>query len=285
VNAAENGNNLSTLYDDNNTLAQQLKTVALLISGGLQTKVFVVRIGGFDTHANQVVGGETSTGQHANLLGQLSDAIYAFQDDLEKLGVEKRVVGMTFSEFGRQIAANDSLGTDHGTAAPLFVFGSCVQGGVIGQNPVINQQVSPQEGVAMQHDFRRIYASILKEWFDATDVEAQQLLSGDFETLNLIEGCDATTGVQDSYEAYSEHTKVYPNPIDGGGFVEFHSNGDWVRISLYDALGRKAGVIAERYFDPGEHSVPFDLRSHPKGNYHVRLQARTWQSAKTVVRQ
>jgi uncharacterized protein (DUF1501 family) len=285
VGAAEQGNNLSTLYDDQNTLAQQLKTVALLISGGLKTKVFVVRIGGFDTHANQVQAGGPGVGSHANLLGQLSDAIYAFQDDLQKLGLEKQVVGMTFSEFGRQIKANDSLGTDHGTAAPLFVFGSCVQGGIIGENPVINQQLQPQEGVAMQHDFRSVYASLLREWFDASDLEAQELLSVDFPALNLIEGCDSTTGIEDAYETHSEHTKVYPNPIASNGFVDFRSHGDWVRISLYDALGRKTGVIAERYFEQGDHSVPFDLRKYPKGSYHVRLEARTWQTAKTVVRQ
>src|SRR5690606_33177448 len=125
VGAAEKGANLSTLYADNNQLAQQLKTVALLISGGLKTKVYVVRIGGFDTHANQVQDGGPTTGQHANLLELLSDAIHAFHDDLKRLGVDKRVIGMTFSEFGRQIAANNSLGTDHGTAAPLFLFGSC----------------------------------------------------------------------------------------------------------------------------------------------------------------
>jgi uncharacterized protein (DUF1501 family) len=135
-NAAGKGKNLSTLYPTagSNTLADQMKIVAQLISGGLKTRIYVVSLGGFDTHSGQVVAGATETGTHATLMGRISGAITAFMDDAKLQVFESRVLGMTFSEFGRRIKSNASTGTDHGTAAPLFVFGAGVQGGILGTN-------------------------------------------------------------------------------------------------------------------------------------------------------
>ena len=283
VGAANNGMNLSPLYADNNALAQQLKTVALLISGGLQTRVYVVRIGGFDTHANQVAQGETASGQHANLLGQLSDAIHAFQDDLYRLGVDKRVLGMTFSEFGRQIASNDSLGTDHGTGAPLFVFGSCVQGGVLGENPAISSTPEPQAGVAMQYDFRDIYASILREWFKVPDQNVVDLLNGEFAPLGLTEDCEVVSATGEVGDIRSQ-VSVYPNPASGNPTLRFYSEGDSIRIGLYDQLGRRIALLSEKYFERGEHILTIPMEQYPKGSYYVRIETRTWNVAKAVVR-
>lgn len=287
VTAANKGNNLSTLYNANSSLAQQLKTVALLISGGLQTRVYVVRIGGFDTHANQVQANSSVTGSHAILLQDLSDAIHAFQDDLQKLGLEKRVLGLTFSEFGRQIAANDSFGTDHGTAAPLFVFGACVQGGIIGENPNINAQLEPQEGVAMQQDFRSIYTSVLREWFGVTEPELNVLIPGQFPQLHLTTACAISSGIGDNLPEVKPQydiSTVFPNPVNGNGNIQFPSGGEWTRISLYDQFGRKVSVIAERYFEKGFHTVSFDMRTHPTGSYYIRLETRTRQETVPVVR-
>jgi len=131
--AAEGGVNMAT-YPEDNSIAQQLKIVAQLISGGLGTSIYIISQSGYDTHADQVAEGDTTTGDHAELLKTLSNAVAAFQQDVELLGINERVVGMTFSEFGRRIRSNDSLGTDHGTAAPMFVFGSCINPTILGQN-------------------------------------------------------------------------------------------------------------------------------------------------------
>ena len=100
---------------------EALAIIARLVSGGLATKIYKVSLGNFDTHGNQAV-------THTRLLKTLGDGIATFQADLEQLGLEDRVVGMTYSEFGRRVDDNGP-GTDHGTAAPHFVFGANVDGG------------------------------------------------------------------------------------------------------------------------------------------------------------
>jgi uncharacterized protein (DUF1501 family) len=117
--AATKGNNLAT-YPSGNSLADQLKIVARLVSGGLKTRVYMVAYGGFDNHSSQVNATDTTTGTHANLLQNVSDAIRIFMNDLKALGVDNRVVGMTFSEFGRRIKSNSSLGTDHGACCSII---------------------------------------------------------------------------------------------------------------------------------------------------------------------
>ena len=163
------GSNASTLYNEGDTLAQKLKLIAKLIKGGLRTKIYVVSLGGFDTHADQVVDGETTNGVHAELLKSLSEGIYAFQEDLKALGLLERVAGMTYSEFGRRIRSNFSNGTDHGTAAPLILFGSCVLPTIHGDNPEITEDVDAQEGLPMQYDFRSVYGSVLADWFEVDE--------------------------------------------------------------------------------------------------------------------
>ncbi len=189
--AANAGNNLSPKWNNLDTeLAQKLKNVARLISGGLQTKIYIVQIGGFDTHDNQVVGGATTTGIHNELLRELSDAICAFQDDLNLLNVSYRVIGMTYSEFGRRIRSNSALGTDHGTAAPMFLFGSCVENQILGDHPIIDTQVGIDEGVPMQFDFRNVYGTILSQWLGAGETEVMNIIFPEFQSLPLFkQGC------------------------------------------------------------------------------------------------
>ncbi|MBS1664481.1 MAG: DUF1501 domain-containing protein [Bacteroidetes bacterium] len=188
--AAQRVTKQSDLYPaaGKNPLADQLKIVARLIAGGLRTRFYLVSMGGFDTHAKQTDTTDTTTGAHARLLARLSEAIHAFQDDLEQLKVDDRVVAMTFSEFGRRIQSNASGGTDHGAAAPVFVFGSTVQGGMIGSNPVWPEKLTVNENIALQHDFRAIYNSLLEKWFLADSSEAESILLKEYPLLPIIRG-------------------------------------------------------------------------------------------------
>jgi uncharacterized protein (DUF1501 family) len=169
-----------------NPLADQLKIVARLIAGGLKTRFYLVGMGGFDTHAKQADATDTTTGSHAKLLARLSEAIYAFQDDLGGLQIEDRVIGMTFSEFGRRIQSNASGGTDHGAAAPVFIFGGNVQGGIIGHNPTWPDKLTVNDNLAMQYDFRCIYSTLLEKWFGSNEAAAETVLFKSYAPLPFI---------------------------------------------------------------------------------------------------
>jgi len=276
--ASDLGNNLANYPDED--LAQQLKIVARLISGGLQTSIYTVNIGGFDTHANQVANGNTQAGTHANLLQTLSDAITAFQSDLEQLGVDQRVLGMTYSEFGRQIKSNNSLGTDHGTAAPLFVFGSCVNPTIIGSNYEIPDVVEDQAGVPMQYDFRSVYGSILMDWFDVEESQVQNLLFDDFQHLNIVQACTVNTDDPKIISPIQSYN--YPNPFDNWTTIHFTSTGGNYKISIFDTLGHEIKVVSNRNFPTGDHQVQADLSAFPAGMYHYRIVSRDSQETKNL---
>jgi uncharacterized protein (DUF1501 family) len=169
-----------------NPLADQLKVVAELINAGLQTPVYMVDLKGFDTHAEQVSASDTTKGSHANLLKNLSQAITCFWDDMNHIGRENDVAGMVFSEFGRRIISNNSLGTDHGAAQPLLFFGSGLNGDIIGKNPSIPDKVTVDNNIEMQYDFRNIYSSILNGWFNVSETEVKDVLFETFPKVNIF---------------------------------------------------------------------------------------------------
>ncbi|BAV06375.1 Uncharacterized conserved protein, DUF1501 family [Filimonas lacunae] len=169
-----------------NALADQLKIVARLIAGGLQTKIYLVSLGGFDIHSSQVISKDTTTGTHAVVLKKLSDAVYAFMKDLDYLKVGDKVMGVTFSEFGRRIRSNASGGTDHGAAAPVFYFGNKVKGTIVGKNPTLPEHATENDNIAMQHDFRSLYATLLQQWLKLSPAQSEQVLYGKFPLLPIV---------------------------------------------------------------------------------------------------
>lgn len=281
--AANLGTNLVD-YPEDNELAQQLKNVALLIGGGLQTKVYIVSLGGFDNHANQVVEGETNTGEHAELLRTLSDAMAAFQADLVAQGLDERVFSMTFSEFGRRIRSNESLGTDHGTAAPILLFGSCVNPQIFGENPEISADVSNTEGVPMQHDFRDIYGSVLMDWFGVSETDVQNLLYGNFTYLPIIQGCSVTSNGPDLTTEIEIKMNCFPNPCRNQLNVTFESMDEWGRLSIFDNIGSEVKTVFSKKLLPGTHHVKIDMHDLPPAGYHCRLQLGSNHKIKRIVK-
>ncbi|RMG80869.1 MAG: DUF1501 domain-containing protein [Bacteroidetes bacterium] len=292
--AANMGNSMAT-YPDGNRLGEQLRNVALLISGGLKTKVYVVSLGGFDTHANQTVGNDPTTGTHAELLQTLSDAIHAFQTDLQLLGIEERVVGMTFSEFGRRIRSNASLGTDHGDAAPLIVFGNCINPGFIGTNPEIPDAPEVGDGVAMQHDFRDVYGSMLKDWFGVEEDTVRTLLYPDFQYMPVLNPCDDGTTPNDwpntpgpynpnKYSVIVDHGN-YPNPFRERTQIEFELQKEgFVQLSVFNGMGQKIEDLVSQNLYSGRHRVRFNATQLPPGNYYYHLRANGEQRTKLMVK-
>ncbi|MEY3368633.1 MAG: hypothetical protein RI973_1788 [Bacteroidota bacterium] len=265
---AANGTNLAS-YPDGNRLAQQLKNVALLISGGLQTKVYIVSLGGFDTHANQVVDGSPGAGEHAVLLQTLSEAVQVFMQDLKLQGLENRVLTMTFSEFGRRIRSNDSLGTDHGDAAPLLLFGSCVAPGFLGDNPAIPANPDIIEAVPMQYDFRDVYGSVLMDWFGVAEADVKNLLYPDFTPLPLIAGC--TTVAAETAREEEFFLQASPNPFGSRVTVSFSCAAERVHLSLFNSMGQELQVLLSQRMTPGVQELEFDGSHLSAGAYYLHL--------------
>jgi uncharacterized protein (DUF1501 family) len=158
-----NAGNNSTVTYPNTAIANQLKTVARLIKGGSKSSMYTVHQYGFDTHGTQVVAGSSHTGQHANLLKDLTEAIKAFQDDITVLGFEDRVITATHSEFGRTIDENAGQGTDHGGVSTMFIIGKGVKAGITG-TPIDLTQVNQRGLTDLQFDYRKVFAAILQDF-------------------------------------------------------------------------------------------------------------------------
>jgi len=266
-----------------NTLADQMKIVAQLIAGGLKTRVYIVTLGGFDTHTNQNndASGTSKNYSHPQLLGFINTAIDAFQDELKLQSVEDRVVGMTFSEFGRRIFANS--GTDHGAAAPLFVFGTNVNPGIYGPNPVIPASVTTNDNIPMHYDFRSVYASLLKDWFCADEQKIRDVLFKDFQIIPFIKGSTGAVEPTTAERAQVSIESVYPNPFVTGTTVKVRTlPGAASTLSLFDFLGREVRTAPINGAWADVRSISFDVEGLPTGNYYLRLASGNLVATKAV---
>ncbi len=257
-------------YPTSNPLAQSLQIVSRLIAAGLGTRIYLVNINGtsFDTHYNQ--GG--ASGAHATLLSYLSEGIKLFLDDCEQLGTANRVAGITFSEFGRRVAENGSLGTDHGTAAPMFVFGkSIIPSQILGHNPdLVN--LDERGDLLVQYDFRQIYSAVLKQWFGSDTSTESQVLFRDFSDLPLFDiGSDVRS---EDNSLLQNSMQINPNPAFDQALLHFNLPiAAECSIDLYDLRGQRLFNIAQASFNAGDHFNTIPLRGINPGTYFVRIRA------------
>lgn len=273
----------------NGTLSQQLKLVARLIDGGLKTKVYFVEQNGYDTHANQ--GGVDGT--HARLLQELSEALSSFQSDIERLGHDKKVIGITASEFGRRPFENGSAGTDHGTSSIMFSFGTNVRGEVIGEYfgffPLFDGF-----NHAYSVDFRSIYFEILTTWFGKTTDFAGTVLGQKFNYINEtgflmdtkkdptlpkidtpVITIDPETGMPIVVEKpilELDQFKLFPNPVtEGWTFLNMKLNYPAkVVITLVTLEGREISQLHEGEYRANYHNVLLTIKGAP-GTYLIRI--------------
>ncbi|MCC6179111.1 MAG: DUF1501 domain-containing protein [Chloroflexi bacterium] len=158
----------------NNSFGNSMKLVAQLVAADVGTSIFYVSLGGFDTHANQLSA-------QASLFATFDQAVDGFFQDLESVGRAGDVALMTFSEFGRRVAQNGSGGTDHGTAAPMFLVGGGLNGGLHGAYPSLTDLASGD--LKMTVDFRQVYAAVLEQWLG---VPSNGILGGSFPPVGLF---------------------------------------------------------------------------------------------------
>ena len=246
-------NNSTTTYPDTN-LADQLKTVARLMRGGIESKIFMVKLGGFDTHNNQNQASGDIQGKHNELMSELSGAIEAFMSDLNADSLADDVLGITFSEFGRKAQENGSLGTDHGEVAPVFAFGKPVKSGVSGVNVDLSEAVSSNnfQIQSVQHDYRQTFATIMQDFLGSnntvvdaafvgninsesfTDLKIAELIKSEFL---VPQSCyDGSLNVPN--ETLAEWS-VYPNPFRTDVFVQSENQDLETSYELRNYLGQR----------------------------------------------
>jgi uncharacterized protein (DUF1501 family) len=278
-----------------NPLSGQLQLISRLLDGGgagqgVKTKVFLLRIGGFDTHAEQVEAFDPTMGVHASQMYHIATAMKAFQEDLRARGLEDRVLTITTSEFGRRISSNGSYGTDHGTGAPMMIFGNYVNPGVIGTPPDL-----ALGNVAMQYDFRQVYAAVLKDWFevDTTTIENDILfgnffdgpdeVGGIYEPLPIIgQNIIAATNEFMSKSFYIQ--PCYPNPVSRKvNFTYYVNSYTPVRLTITDINGRTRKEVVNESKMYGQHRVQADVSELPAGTYLYNFAAGPVKSTNKLI--
>ena len=279
-----------------NGLTPQLKLIARLLDGGgagqgVKTKVFLVKMGGFDTHAEQVESYDPTMGSHAALIYHIASAMKAFQDDLKARGLEDRVLSLTTSEFGRRIHSNGSYGTDHGTGGPMFIFGNGVQPGVVGKVPDLTK-----ENVEMQYDYRQVYANILKDWMLVDENKINKDIffknfingpkeegSGNYEPLPIAS--QVISGVKEDFISKRFGLlDCYPNPTSDQTTIGFRINTTGhVKLNLMDNSGRILKELLNEEKDPGEHYVTVNVADLQSGTYLYQIKSGILRDTKKLI--
>ncbi len=253
-------------YDDME-LANQLSIVARLIKGGLGTKVYMVTLNGFDTHANEPE-------QHQALMTDLANSISNFYEDISNGGFDNDVLTMTISEFGRRVEQNASDGTDHGSSAPVMLFGPALNGnGFVGDHPSLTD-LDDAGNMDFTTDFRQVYASVLEHWLciDA-DVVDELLLGVVYERLTLGLDC---IGV--SVDEFAMKDFKHEARYSSGGEIYIHyvlPRAMSINIQIYNIMGQSvAQLINERQL-AGEQNIPVKQHSGQLsvGQYIYRITA------------
>jgi uncharacterized protein (DUF1501 family) len=295
ISGAFNKGQNDVTYPDSD-LSNQLKTVARLISGDLGTKIYMVRISGFDTHDAQVQGPGEASGKHYELLSRLSESVEAFITDLERQNLADDVVGLTFSEFGRKAAENGNFGTDHGEIAPMFVFGKPVKGGVSGTNPDLTEATSMNnyQLKTVQHDYRQTFATLLQNFLGADDTIIDNTFfnhtsNESYNNLKideLIKGTyDVSTGCLPRKPDALDENKlwlVYPNPFRDVVNIAGVTRAETITYRIYSAAGM---LLMEKTNPLIDGKVSINLSSFSSGIYFFEILSGAKKEVHKVIKQ
>ena len=246
-------------------LAEQLKIVAQLIAGGVKSKIFVVRIGGFDTHDNQVDEGNPETGRHALLMEELSESLFSFQQDIIQRNLEERVLTMTYSEFGRRVFQNKSYGTDHGEAAPMFFISPFVNPNPIGALPSLEYI----DNIEYEYDFRSVYGSVLMDWFGVDEVTIKSILYENFQYIPILTGTQTNTSEP---HAASKRISTYPNPFNKILNIDIENAEGHTYLKIVDSNGKHISELVNKNLKGGVQKFNFDGSKLGNGLYFILLE-------------
>lgn len=264
-NAYSKGKNQVT-YPQNNDLAEQMAIVARLIKARMGTKIFMVEIGGFDTHANQL-------DDHLQLLNNIATAVKAFYDDLkaDNSGLENSVLSMTFSEFGRTIYENGSLGTDHGWGTHYLMFGGGLGSGVIGSQQDLSNPdpfTDPEFGI----DFRNIYSSLMANWLGNSPDLVNYVMGQPFDPISgLVPAIAPAVGINGECALVGHN----PDPSNPAAILIKYAmmRPGNVRLEILDKAGHSLRVLVNEFQREGSYNFQFKPADWfvAAGEYQYRL--------------
>ena len=252
----------------NDLLSDQLSLIARMLRGGLRTRLFVVELDGFDTHASQ-------SDAHRDLLSAVAGSLRAFYDDLGAAGQAERVLSMTFSEFGRRIEQNGSQGTDHGAAAPLMLFGPALEGnGTVGTRPDL-ENVDEYGNLKHDTDFRSVYATVLSGWLCIDNDLVDELMGGAFERIDGL-GLNCAGSPVSNRDAPGETVRLRAYLSGSELIVDYQLQREArVSLRLLDMSGRVIAtpVSGRRAAGEQRERISMDGISLATGLYVARLEA------------
>jgi uncharacterized protein (DUF1501 family) len=260
------------------SLNQQLALVARLIKGGLPTRLYMVTLEGFDTHANQ-------NQYHPGLMQEIATSVANFITDLSVGKWDERVLTMTISEFGRRIEQNASNGTDHGAAAPLMLFGMGLNGsGFVGKTPSLTN-LDEVGNLKFETDFRQIYTTILESWLCINSSLVDKVMGKTFARIpELGLQCSAVTAVEEDAIAIGKlPMKVYP--LDGQLQIQFDlPESGTTSVQLLNLLGQTVSEQSFGQLPAGKQQIALPLAGRlPTGPYVVALRAGRYLGSEKVM--
>jgi hypothetical protein len=245
-------------------------------------------MGGFDTHVNQVEPYDNSLGGHAALTYHIFATIKAFQDDLRARGIEDKVVTVTMSEFGRRAKSNASYGSDHGTVAPMYVFGNKINPGVIGNNT--NLDLAQASGNLSDRasditDYRSVFSTILQDWFEVEPDKIPSLIFPNYPASLKVPLFGIYTSLDQFLNERYRLEDVYPNPVRTEAHFGFYINTPSpVKIHLQDLKGRRVATLINEFKNEGKHSFTADLSNLKSGTYIYTLETNQIKTTKKLIK-
>jgi uncharacterized protein (DUF1501 family) len=274
------GSNAISAYPQT-TLAYQLKTIARLIKGGCKTKIYLCNMGGFDTHGDQLAPeGVVTLGGHADLLRNLSEAVKYFFNDLDAMGLGDQVTACTFSEFGRCAKENGSAGTDHGTLAPMMIFGKTIKAGMNGTNPDLDNLTGDNQLQGIQFDYRQVFTTLLQDWLGAGPQVLTATMFEGFDKLPLVDAAfvvspdcylGETVGIWDKTND-TNTLEISPNPATVRAEITLRGVSSYDALLSLHSLGGSLIATQSVQVKAGVTRAYLDVRQLPTGTYFVRVQ-------------
>jgi len=273
-------NKISYPRNTTSRLADQLAIVSRLIKGRLGTRLYLVNIDGFDTHSNQKAS-------HAKLMGDLANSVKAFYDDLKIDNAQSNVSILTYSEFGRTIKENGSLGTDHGNLSPILMFGDGVKGGFYGDPINLSDSSLNGNGTVVFYetqkslDFRRVFSSVMKDWMCIDSELVDYSMGKTYAPLDLIENpCGLSKGSNfNTILLGHQPNESNIRTLDIKFATQAASN---IKVYVKSLSGSTLAILFDQFANKGSYTIQFDPVKWkiPPGEYMYQIDA----SGKTFLR-